>query len=87
MNWPTAGSQSAGVCVAGGANPAPRAGHGWPTPMQVNTTSGKAKFGRATAGPSRGGASYGLEDLVGEYLAAVWAEALMGWPVGWTELK
>jgi DNA (cytosine-5)-methyltransferase 1 len=36
----------------------------WPTPMTVNTTSQKAKAGRPTAGPSRGGASWGLEDMV-----------------------
>jgi hypothetical protein len=35
----------------------------WPTPMTVNSTSDKAKYGRPTAGPSRGGARWGLEDM------------------------
>jgi hypothetical protein len=33
--------------------------------MTVNRTSDKAKFRRPTSGPSRGGASFGLEDAVG----------------------
>ena len=36
----------------------------WPTPMTVNRTSQKAQTGRTTSGPSRGGPSYGLEDVV-----------------------
>lgn len=37
----------------------------WPTPMAgSNRTSTKAQTGRPTSGPSRGGASYGLEDAV-----------------------
>jgi len=35
----------------------------WPTPMGVNRTSEKAKTGRPTSGPSRGGPSVGLEDV------------------------
>ena len=38
--------------------------HLLPTPMTVNRTSSKAKTGRPTSGPSRGGPSYGLEDVV-----------------------
>jgi hypothetical protein len=34
----------------------------WSTPTTQNTTSDKAKYERPTAGPSRGGASFGLED-------------------------
>src|SRR5215472_14216896 len=36
----------------------------WPTPMTVNRTSRKAQRERPTSGPQRGGASYGLEDVV-----------------------
>lgn len=36
----------------------------WPTPLTANRTSDKAKYGRPTSGPSRGGASFGLEDAV-----------------------
>lgn len=35
-----------------------------PTPMTVNTTSERAKTGRETSGKSRGGPSFGLEDVV-----------------------
>lgn len=35
----------------------------WPTPATINTTSNKGKFGRTTAGKSRGGARWGLEEL------------------------
>lgn len=35
-----------------------------PTPMTVNRTSEKAQTGRPTSGASRGGPSYGLEDVV-----------------------
>jgi len=35
-----------------------------PTPMTVNRTSRRAQTGRPTSGPSRGGPSYGLEDVV-----------------------
>ena len=35
-----------------------------PTPMTVNRTSRRAQIGRPTSGPSRGGPSYGLEDVV-----------------------
>jgi len=42
----------------------PRAAAQWPTPMTVNTTSNRAKYGRETSGPSRGGARFGLEDIV-----------------------
>lgn len=35
-----------------------------PTPMTINRTSERAKTGRETSGPSRGGPSYGLEDVV-----------------------
>ena len=35
-----------------------------PTPMTINRTSQKAQTGRETSGPFRGGASYGLEDVV-----------------------
>ena len=34
----------------------------WPTPNTINRTSQKAKTGRVTAGPSRGGPSIGLEE-------------------------
>ena len=42
----------------------PSAAAQWPTPMTVNTTSNRAKYGRETSGPSRGGARFGLEDIV-----------------------
>lgn len=35
----------------------------WPTPMTVNSTSERAKTGRPTSGPLRGGPSFGLEDV------------------------
>lgn len=35
-----------------------------PTPMTINRTSQKAQTGRPTSGPSRGGPSYGLEDVI-----------------------
>ncbi len=35
----------------------------WPTPMTMNSTSHKAKYGRSTSGPSRGGARWGLQDI------------------------
>lgn len=35
-----------------------------PTPMTVNRTSRRAQTGRPTSGPSRGGPSYGLEDVL-----------------------
>jgi hypothetical protein len=35
-----------------------------PTPMTINRTSEKAQTGRPTSGPQRGGASYGLEDVL-----------------------
>lgn len=41
----------------------PSAAAQWPTPMTVNTTSNRAKYGRETSGPSRGGARFGLEDI------------------------
>ena len=44
---------------------------GWPTPMaSTNTHSEKAKHGRPTSGPHRGGCNLGLED----------AARLAGWP-------
>lgn len=43
---------------------------GWPTPMTINTTSAKAQTQRPTAGPQRGGASYGLENIAS---LAAWA--------------
>ena len=36
----------------------------WPTPMTINRTSDRAKYGRPTAGKSRGGPSHGLEDVI-----------------------
>lgn len=36
--------------------------------MTINRTSEKAKTGRTTSGPSRGGPSYGLEDVVDKLL-------------------
>ena len=44
-----------------------------PTPTTINRTSEKAKTGRPTSGPSRGGPSYGLEDVQewGQYAAAI----------------
>jgi hypothetical protein len=39
-----------------------------PTPTTVNTTSHKAKHQRPTSGPSRGGSSYGLEDVARQLL-------------------
>jgi hypothetical protein len=36
---------------------------GWPTPTTVETTSSHAQTGRETAGPSRGGPSFGLQDI------------------------
>ena len=35
-----------------------------PTPMTINRTSQRAQTGRPTSGPQRGGASYGLEDVL-----------------------
>lgn len=35
-----------------------------PTPMTVNRTSAKAQSGRPTSGPTRGGPSFGLEDVI-----------------------
>jgi hypothetical protein len=46
---------------------------GWPTATTVEKTSNKAKFGRPTSGPSRGGPSYGLTDRA---LAAQWPTAV-----------
>lgn len=44
---------------------------GWPTPMVINSTSDKAQNHRPTAGPQRGGPSYGLQDV---------ALMVSGWP-------
>jgi hypothetical protein len=54
------------VTMAGPLPPSTQAALGalWPTPLTVNRTSDRAKHGRPTAGPSRGGASFGLEDAV-----------------------
>lgn len=42
----------------------PSAPSAWPTPTTVETTSEKAKHHRPTAGPHRGGPSFGLGDAV-----------------------
>ena len=65
--WPTSGSMRSGVCFEHPMSRRRTSGSGsfsWPTPMIINRTSNKAQTGRPTAGPSRGGPSYGLEDVM-----------------------
>jgi DNA (cytosine-5)-methyltransferase 1 len=50
-----------------------------PTPMTVNRTSERAKTGRETAGPSRGGPSEGLEDIAHADRWGEYAEAIARW--------
>jgi hypothetical protein len=68
----------------------------WPTPNTVNRTSQRAKYGRPTSGPSRGGPSFGLEEVVlgptsiaqpAGRLNPRWVECLMGFPLDWTEVE
>ena len=56
-----------------------------PTVLTRNKTSQRAKTGRVTSGPSRGGPSYGLEDILEQPLSATTAEWMMGYEIGWTE--
>jgi hypothetical protein len=44
----------------------------WPTPMTINRTSDKAKFGRPTSGAQRGGPSFGLQDAVEMAARGMW---------------
>jgi DNA (cytosine-5)-methyltransferase 1 len=62
---PASGRMAGGIVYAAEAGPTTAgAGMMLPTPMTINSTSQRAQTGRLTAGPSRGGPSYGLEDVL-----------------------
>lgn len=50
----------------------------WPTPTTLNHTSQKAKTGRSTSGPSRGGPSFGLDDAVRMASKGEWPQPVAG---------
>lgn len=50
----------------------------WPTPTTLNHTSQKAKTGRSTSGPSRGGPSFGLDDAVQMASKGEWPKPPLG---------
>jgi len=66
--WPRRGSMRSGACWERTTLEPRTEGRDsgyWPSPMSgTNRTSNKAKYGRETSGPSRGGPSFGLEDAV-----------------------
>jgi len=50
----------------------------WPTPVSDDTSHRKAKY-------AQGGTA--LSTKAGGQLNPEWVEWLMGWPLGWTDLK
>ena len=52
----------------------------WPTPAAHDIRRGKGA-------QKRDGHAQPLTDVVGGQLSPVWVEWLMGWPIGWTDLK
>src|SRR5690606_19403440 len=71
QTWPTSGMTLRGVAYELPTWEPPTDGSAslsspglLPTPMTVNRTSERAQTGRETSGPSRGGPSFGLEDVV-----------------------
>ena len=52
----------------------------WPTPTTRDWKSGKGA-------QKRDGHAQPLTDVIGGQLNPTWAEWLLGWPIGWTDLK
>jgi hypothetical protein len=93
--WPTPLATDGSKCPSGSlaraVNPALRAtfrnkeeGRNWPTPAARDYRHPNAK-----SYAERGGGSKGeqLPNAVGGTLNPDWVEWLMGWPIGWTDLK
>jgi DNA (cytosine-5)-methyltransferase 1 len=61
---PASGRMAGGLIYAAEDGPTAAGSGLLPTPMTINSTSQRAQTGRLTSGPSRGGPSYGLEDVL-----------------------
>ena len=79
-NWPTPNSRDWKDGQTSGNRKSPGLGvvaH-WPTPVADDTSHRKAKY-------AQGGTA--LSTKAGGSLNPMWVEWLMGWPLGWTDLK
>ena len=80
VNWPTPNSRDWKDGQTAGNRKSPGLGvvaH-WPTPVSDDTSHRKAKY-------AQGGTA--LSTKAGGQLNPMWVEWLMGWPLGWTDLK
>lgn len=84
--WPTPIASDTGSRTkpyAQGGTPLSLAAKTWPTPCARDYRS-PGKTRRERTGGSQG---ENLPQIVGGQLNPTWVEWLMGWPIGWTDLK